>query len=157
MNDYKKKLTDRFVAAADILSRRMYIAGLDEWEGMDMTTPQIKTLVLLERSGPSRMGTIAAYLDRALSATTTVVDRLVEKGMVDRAWDPSDRRVVICKLTDRGTAAIERFWRIRRERLQKVVDSLEAEQLETVVQGLELICSTHQDTEGAAASTDSAE
>ena len=156
MTNYKDELTDRFVAAANVLSRHVYTVGLDEWEGMDMTIPQIKTLVLLERAGPSRMGAIAAYLDRALSATTTVVDRLVEKGMVDRAWDPSDRRVVICKLTDRGTQAIERFWRIRRERLQEIVDSLEVEQLETVVQGLEIICSTRKNPGGAAASTKSA-
>ncbi|MCY4437721.1 MAG: MarR family transcriptional regulator [Chloroflexi bacterium] len=101
--------------------------------------PQIKTLVLLERSGPLRMGNIATYLGRALSATTTVVDRLVEKELVDRAWDPSDRRVVICRLTDKGRHALKRFWRIRRERLQLMADTLELEQLEIVVQGLELM------------------
>ena len=104
-----------------------------------MTIPQIKTLVLLERMGPLRMGNIAIFLDRALSATTTVMDRLVEKELVDRVSDPSDRRVVICQLSESGEQAIKRFWRIGRERLQLVADLLDEEQLETVVEGFELI------------------
>ena len=86
--DCKEQLTGRFIAAVDYLNRQMHTCGLDDWEGLDMTIPQIKTLVLLERSGPLRMGNIAAFLDRALSATTTVIDRLVEKELVDRAWGP---------------------------------------------------------------------
>lgn len=138
-DDHKGRLTQRFIATVDFLNRQVHTCGLDEWEGLDMTIPQIKTLVLLERSGPLRMGNIASFLGRALSATTTVVDRLVEKKLVDRAWDPSDRRVVICKLTDQGERAMQRFWRIQRRRLNLVADALEVEQLEIVVQGLELI------------------
>ena len=132
-------MTDRFRELAEYLNRQLHTGRLDEWEGLDMTIPQIKTLVLLERVGPLRMGNIAIYLGRALSATTTVMDRLVEKGLVDRVSDPNDRRVVICKLTDSGELAIKRFWQIGRERLDLLADLLDEEQLETVVNGLELI------------------
>ncbi len=134
----KEELTERFMNAVDYLNRQVHTFGLDDWQGLDITIPQIKTLVLLERSGPLRMGSIARYLDRALSATTTVVDRLVERGLVDRAWDPNDRRVVICRLTDQGKQGMEQFWRIRRERLQLMVDFLDVEQLGVVVRGLEV-------------------
>ena len=136
---HKSELAQQFIEAVDYLNRQMHACGLDEWDGLDMTMPQIKTLVLLERSGPLRMGNIATYLGRALSATTTVIDRLVEKGLVDRAWDPSDRRVVICRLTDKGQCATGQFWKIRRERLHLMTDILDVEQLEIVVQGLELM------------------
>ena len=138
-DDRRQELTDRFREAAEYLNRQLHTGRLDEWEGLDMTIPQIKTLVLLERVGPLRMGNIAIYLGRALSATTTVVDRLVEKELVDRVSDPNDRRVVICKLTDTGEQAIQRFWRIGRERLDLLADLLDEEQLEKVVEGLELI------------------
>ena len=138
-DDRRQELTDRFAESAEYLNRQLHTGRLDEWEGLDMTIPQIRTLVLLERMGPLRMGNIAIYLGRALSATTTVMDRLVEKGLVDRVADPSDRRVVICQLSELGEQAITRFWRIGRERLQIVVDLLDEEQLETVVQGFELI------------------
>ena len=87
-NDYKSELADQFVELAEYLNRQMHTGRLDEWEGLDMTIPQIKTLVLLNRMGPLRMGNISIYLGRALSATTTVVDRLVEKELVDRISDP---------------------------------------------------------------------
>ena len=137
--DRRQELTDRLTESAEYLNRQLHTGRLDEWQGLDMTIPQIRTLVLLERMGPLRMGNIAIYLDRALSATTTVMDRLVEKGLVDRVADPSDRRVVICQLSESGEQAITRFWRIGRERIQIVVDLLDEEQLETVVQGFELI------------------
>ena len=137
--DRRQELTDRFTESAEYLNRQLHTGRLDEWQGLDMTIPQIRTLVLLERMGPLRMGNIAIYLGRALSATTTVMDRLVEKGLVDRVADPSDRRVVICQLSESGEQAITRFWRIGRERIQIVADLLDEEQLETVVQGFELI------------------
>ena len=134
-----QELTERFVTVAEYLNREVHLHRLDEWETLDMTIPQIKTLILLERMGPLRMGSISMYLGRALSATTTVVDRLVEKNLVDRSSDPDDRRVVLCELTETGRDVISQFWLIGCERIQQVVDLLEPEQLETVVDGLELI------------------
>ena len=144
-NDYKSELADQFVELAEYLNRQMHTGRLDEWEGLDMTIPQIKTLVLLKRMGPLRMGNISIFLGRALSATTTVVDRLVEKELVDRVSDPNDRRVVICELTGSGRQAVERFWRIGRERLDMVVDLLDVEQLEMVVKGLQFIRSADEE------------
>ncbi|MDE0632399.1 MAG: MarR family transcriptional regulator [Caldilineaceae bacterium] len=137
--DRREELTDRFRELAEYLNRQLHTARLDEWEDLGMTIPQIKTLVLLGPLGPLRMGNIAACLGRALSATTTIVDRLVEKGLVDRISDPNDRRVVICKLTDAGEETLKRFWRIGRERLDPAANLLDEEQLEIVVKGLELI------------------
>lgn len=138
-NDYKEELIERFVESAEHLNRRKHSGRLDEWQGLDMTISQIKTLVLLEYKGPLRMGAIAKHLGSALSATTTIMDRLVEKELVERISDPNDRRAVICELTDPGRKVLERFWRIGRNRIVRVIDLLEVEQLETAVSGLELI------------------
>lgn len=135
----KNELTKRFMESVEHLNRQIHSGRLGGWEALDMTIPQIKTLVLLERLGSLRMGTIALHFDRALSATTAVVDRLVEKNLVERRSDPRDRRLVICELTDVGREAITQFWRIGNDRLQIVADTLEMEELENVVQSLELI------------------
>ncbi len=135
----RHELRARFRALAEYLNRQLHTGRLDEWEDLDMTIPQIKTLVLLEEVGPLRMGNIASYLGRALSATTTVLDRLVEKGLVDRVSDTRDRRVVICRLTESGEQAIDRFWQIGQERLDGLADRMDDEQLETVVKALEAI------------------
>ena len=138
-NPHKQELADRFVELAEYLNSRLHSSRLDEWEGLDMTIPQIKSLALLERMGAMRMGSIAFHLDRALSATTTVVDRLVEKGLVDRVADPSDRRAVVCELTESGRRQMSEFWRIGHERIRMVADLLEEDELEIVVQGFEYL------------------
>ena len=135
----RQELTDRFVNVVERLNRQLHSGRLYEWQGLDMTISQIKTLVLLESMGSVRMSVISGYLGSTLSATTSIVDRLVQRELVNRVSDPNDRRVVMCELTAAGREATERFWRIGRERAQKLADLLEVEQLETVVQALELI------------------
>ena len=139
VNEQRQELEARFFKVAELLNRQVHSDQMDEWEGLDMTVPQIRTLALLERMGQVRMTDIAIYIGRALSATTTVVDRLVEKELVDRVSDKSDRRLVMCELTDTGRRALERFWRIERERLQMVADLLDDKELERAVEGLELV------------------
>ncbi len=140
-----QELTDRFLAVAEFLNRQTHLHRLDAWEELGMTIPQLRTLVLLERMGPMRMGSISTHLGRALSATTTVVDRLVEKGFVGRSSDPDDRRVVLCDLTDLGRSTIDRFWRIGTDNLERIMEVLGPEDMETVVRGLELIQHADQD------------
>ena len=135
VDEKRQELEAKFFQVAEQLNRQIHSGQTDEWEGMDMTIPQIRTLVLLERLGPVRM----TYIGRALSATTTVVDRLVEKELVDRVTDTNDRRLVMCELTDSGRQSLERFWRIGRDRLQMVADLLDDEELERAVDGLELV------------------
>lgn len=151
----RQELTERFVAVAEYLNRQTHLHRLDEWETLDMTIPQLKTLVLLERMGALRMGSISMYLGRALSATTTVVDRLVEKKLVDRSSDPDDRRVVLCHLTDLGHDTIDGFWRIGIDRIKAAADLLETDQLEAVVKGLELIRSADHEAQQSLKSTQS--
>ena len=138
-DDYRKELIDRFVTVVEQLNRLMHSGRLDEWQGLDMTIPQVKILVMLEHLGPLRMGVISSNLGSALSATTSIVDRLVEKELVKRLSDPNDRRVVICDLTASGREATDRFWRIGRERALKTSEVWDLEQFESVVKSLELI------------------
>ena len=104
------------------------------------------------------MGVIADHLGITLSAMTSIVDRLVEKNLVERDSDPHDRRVVLCKLTDQGREEMKRFWRVGREKMLKTLGILEDAQLESVVQALELLQRTEKEAFqmmfGATQSTD---
>jgi DNA-binding MarR family transcriptional regulator len=60
---------------------------------------------------PCRMGELAKELGYDASHITAVVDRLEERGLVVRSFDPSDRRVRLIERTPEGTtvaAEIER-------------------------------------------------
>ena len=130
-------LLDRFVDAIEYLNREFHSANLQEWQIMDMTIPQMKALVLLEGVGPMRMGTIAAQLGSTLSASTNIIDRLVEKSLVERHSDSHDRRVVVCESTDRGRQVVDQFWRIGRERILPIAEAVDPQQLAGTVRVLE--------------------
>jgi DNA-binding MarR family transcriptional regulator len=115
----------------------------DEWFTLELTMPQVRALFALLQSGDARMGALAGQLGVSLSSATGLVDRLVEKGLVERWVDPDDRRSVVCRLSPAGQDLAERLLYLRRsswvERLgrlteEEVVRALEG--LQPLVQGL---------------------
>ena len=140
MEEYsRQELTDQLVDLIVYLNRELHTGSLDEWRSLGMTIPQIKTLVVLQHKGPMRMGEIASFLGSTLSATTSIVDRLVDKQLIERDADPNDRRVVICKLTPEGEIGIAELWSIGRERAAEVVDRLNTEEIATLVSAFEML------------------
>lgn len=139
-DDPTKELLERFIDSTEYLNRQMRVHQLEKWTSLDMTLSHAKTLDLLEKRGPLRMGTLAGSLGFAVSAMTTVVDRLVDRGLVRRLSDPGDRRVVICELTPAGHEAVDQFWSIEFERIRAVTDQLDAEELKNIVEAFEILC-----------------
>jgi DNA-binding MarR family transcriptional regulator len=135
----KQELTERFIELVEQINQCMHSRPLEYWPDLELTIPQIKTLTLLRHQGPQRMGSIATYLGSTLSSSTSIIDRLVDKGLVERVPDPDDRRVVICQLTPRGQEATEQFWRIGRTRVVELTERLDIEELEIVVRAMELL------------------
>ena len=82
------------------------------------------------------MGTIASYLETSLSSATSLIDRMVEKGLVQRASDPSDRRVVECALAEKGQVILEKCWQISRRSITEMADHLDEDELELVVHAM---------------------
>ena len=106
--------------------------------------PQAKTLFLLAE-GPCRMTKIAKRLNVEMPSATTMIDRLVAKGLVERKQDPKDRRAVVCSITNAGMEAVERFWSVRAARMESFVAKLSDEELEIVVPALKILSdATHR-------------
>jgi DNA-binding MarR family transcriptional regulator len=88
-----------FLRAHATLMRAMDM-DLERKTGMSLA--DFDVLAQLGLEGPLRMAELA---DRALisrSGMTRRVSRLVEEGLVDRATDPDDARVVVVRLTEKG-------------------------------------------------------
>ncbi len=63
---------------------------------------EIKVIQTLGKQGPLSMHEIADHLTLAVSSTTSVVDKLVEKNIVSRERFEEDRRIVQVALTASG-------------------------------------------------------
>lgn len=77
---------------------------------LGLTRPLADALWQLEPAGgPLPRGVLAERLRCDPSNVTFLVDRLEERGLVERSDDPTDRRVKAIRLTSGGLAARERL------------------------------------------------
>jgi DNA-binding MarR family transcriptional regulator len=70
--------------------------------------PQAKVLYLLS-VGDLNMSELVARLGVTLPTVSGVVDRLVDRGLIVRRADPSDRRRVFVGITPAGAELLDRF------------------------------------------------
>ena len=106
---------------------------------INLTTSQLKVVLLIFVSGPLRMSDIARELGVSLATATGVVDRLVERGMLIREGDPKDRRVVLCRLSDEGEKLISGMWQLSRDQLGEMMRAITPPQLMLVTEALQLL------------------
>lgn len=110
-----------------------------EWLQLDLTMPQLKVVLLLFLSGTARMSEIATALDVSLATATGVVDRLVERDTVIRESLPEDRRVVLCRLSEKGQKMIGGLWQLARNRAQELLEAVDSSQLALITKALEAL------------------
>ena len=110
----------------------------EDWSDIELTIPQLRTLVLL-RNEDRRMTQIADYLGTSLPSATSMIERLFDKGLVERMADDRDRRVVACRLTTLGKEEVERFWQLEQMSMIRLADQLDADELGTGVKAMELL------------------
>ena len=139
----KDQLTQKLVDLVDRMCAQMRPESDEEWSDLELTMPQFRAICLLGQ-GSERMGNIAGHLSTSMSSATSMIDRLVDKGLVERAPDASDRRVVTCQLTTKGREEMDRFMRVNQLRLTRMAGRLTVEELQTVVNAMEIFCSAAQ-------------
>ena len=76
----------------------------------DLTVPQFGALEALYHLGPLSLGDLADKLLVTGGNVTYVMDRLEAQGLVTRYRSESDRRVVLAKLTEAGSALVTRVF-----------------------------------------------
>ena len=128
----REELVERLIEHMERMQSHMRARPASAWSGLDLTMPQAKTLFYLA-DGPRRMSGISRWLGVEMPSATTMIARLVTKGLVERRQDPADRRAVVCSLTPAGGDAVERFWSVRAARTESLASVLSTEELEVVV------------------------
>src|ERR1700678_4498400 len=120
---------ERALAAgvAALLERTIRLfRSLSPPSGLSLTAAA--TLATLERSGPSRLTSLAAGEGVTQPAMTQLIARLQESGLVSRTADPADGRVVQVRVTDEGRAMLARRRAVRAERLADILARLSPEE-----------------------------
>jgi DNA-binding MarR family transcriptional regulator len=103
--------------------------------GVSMT--HMHVMWLLEHHGDLPMSRMAELLDVSFSNATGIVDRMEERGLVERVRVPDDRRVVLVRITERGIQAIEETEAFKQDRLQAILSHLDEVQVTRLAAGLD--------------------
>lgn len=115
-----------------------------------LTMQQLKVMTLLTIDGPMGGNEVARALGISMATVTGIVDRLVERGLVERSEDPNDRRVRMIALTEVGAEQMEKSQAQEMAFLTSIFDQLTEEQLEsmnTVMDGLLVVARRMQEEE----------
>src|SRR5262245_3443471 len=106
---------------------------------LDLPVGQARTLGHLSVVGRRRMGELAEDLGVKLPTATRIVDRLVERELVERSPCDRDRRVVWVEATAEGQALADAARRFRRGVILSRLERLDGRQRAALVQALELL------------------
>jgi len=110
-----------------------------------LTLTQLRVLHFLQRYPRASLSEVADYLDVTRSTMSATIERLVQRGLVDRAEDPQERRRVILTLTATGVQQLQQVSDATHTKVADALAHLSEPQLRQIIQGLALLGDVFQD------------
>ncbi|RMD72476.1 MAG: MarR family transcriptional regulator [Chloroflexi bacterium] len=119
------------------LAQRQFVQLLDD-ERFNLTLTQFYTLLhLAQTNGECKMSDLAEATQQSAAALTGVVDRLLDKQLVERTRHERDRRQVMVQVTPRGLALIAAIKQARREQIYAALGHLSSADADRLLELLE--------------------
>lgn len=112
-----------------------------------LSPSQLGTLMRLHHAGACGVSTISDHLGISRAATSQMIDRLVQSGLLERAENPADRRAKLLTITPAGEAIIRRSIDARRRWMEKLTDVLDDAQEQIIITALKALTEAAQKLE----------
>ncbi|WP_163193984.1 MarR family winged helix-turn-helix transcriptional regulator [Clostridium thermarum] len=119
----------------DIL--RIEQTALQQGEFKDITVTEIHTIEAIGMYEPRSMSEIAADLKITVGTLTTAINKLINKGYVERKRIEEDRRVVLVQLTKRGKLAYRIHDKFHRDMVMATIEGLSEEEEKILVRAMD--------------------
>ncbi|MBD2108774.1 MarR family transcriptional regulator [Nodosilinea sp. FACHB-13] len=126
---------------------RFLRAGIRRHGKPQLSLSQLRVLYFLRRRSQASLSEVADYLDVTRPTMSAMVERLVQRGLVNRVSDPVERRRIILTLTAEGAAEMERVYDATLQTVAHRLKSLSESQLQQVRAGLEILSSIFEEPE----------
>jgi len=97
-----------------------------------ITAAQFKVLIIMAQFGVDTPAELCRHLSLDSGSMTRMLDRLEQKGLLDRKRSALDRRQVQLVLTDDGQRLADRLPYIGAEALNQLAGALEPDELQTL-------------------------
>ncbi|MDR3546629.1 MAG: MarR family transcriptional regulator [Candidatus Limnocylindrales bacterium] len=130
-------LIDQIVAGTAVIAGHRRCAAARRLHQQGISMAHLQTLWILQESGPMPMTHLADLLGVAVPNATGIVERMEQRGLVERVHDDADRRVVTVHPTHLGELATEEVDGWRSDMLEALLDRLDTDQLARLVNGID--------------------
>lgn len=108
--------------------------ALGEASDEQLVLSQVKLLLLVGRPGQRfKVTDVADFLGVTNAAASRSIDRLVQRGLIDRTVSKEDRRAVDLALTAESERLLERFQEVRNRELLRVLGEYPEDKLRAVI------------------------
>ena len=135
MYQAREELEREVLAQYRAMMHRFKASSGGAWMEIDLTLPQLRTLLILAEEGPLVIGQIAQRLGIGLSTGGHLVDRLVQAGLAERKEDSGDRRRTLARLTPNGEELHAKLLNPV-QHMQNLIQKLDEDDLAALLQGL---------------------
>lgn len=140
--------------AADIMAAvpavtRFLRASIRRHGKPHLSLSQLRVLYFLRRRSQSSLSEVADYLDVTRPTMSAMVERLVQRGLVNRISDPAERRRIILTLTAEGMAEMERVYDATLQTVADRLANLPVADLQQVQAGLAILGDLFDESMGA--------
>lgn len=130
---------ERVVRSYRLAGRALRAGDPPEW-GSGLTMTQLRVLYFVGRGRPVSVSEVAAEIGVTQPSATESLERLERLGLIERATDQTDRRVIRSRVTPSGRELIDRPWETRRAVLASALRHASPGDRESICRGLELLC-----------------
>ena len=126
-----KSFVDRLEELAPVVINSFQLRDLPD--NCDITMPQCLVMRVVREHKNCKMSDISAALGVTLANVTTMVDRLLRDGFVERSEDPEDRRIVRIGLTKEGKKLYDDVREAKRRHLTDIFGRITSKDRETLL------------------------
>jgi len=128
--DDRRKAAEEAVAGLGRAVGSLRCAGSQRLVRLGISMTHFHVLTLLRHHDAMPMGRLADILDASMSSATGIIDRMEERGLVERVRVPDDRRVVLVRPTQAGLDLVDEAELVKSTVIATALERMTVEQLE---------------------------
>lgn len=146
----RRRTIDEVLAELTSENPRERVGAFRQWLKVSLSLVHLHVLTVLESDGPLSMSHLAEALDVSVASATGIIDRMEQRGLVERRREREDRRVVLVHPTDAGAAVFRTIAEQRRQALIPILERMTDQELESCLIGLRAMHRVREEAMAAA-------
>jgi DNA-binding MarR family transcriptional regulator len=132
------ELIHEFLEVVPMLMRQVR-ADFRSHRTPDLSVPQFRTLVFVNRNPGTALSPLAEHLGLTLPSTSKMVDLLVLRGYLDRQSSQRDRRKITLQITTQGKSILDASFQATQRKLQTLFEKLSQSEQESILASLQIL------------------